>query len=141
MYKLGDVITSLPRIKDAQKHREGKQKCMKCGAEVEFAEDQWRKPCQFCGTVITISQTSVKKSDEKKEIQCFICMDTGLINYEAQNGGMLDEYVARCYCSKGELRKEVGIPAVSEVQNIADLRYMSAQNKYEYEKRKGKLNC
>lgn len=67
-----------------------------------------------------------------KRVNCFICMDSGLISYDRAINGHIASYVARCSCQAGERFNKL-FPA-EEVLNVAAL---AAQNREYYEARKG----
>jgi hypothetical protein len=98
--------------------------CKRCGTEVEFAPKQWRKTCT-CGMVLALPKSV--QVDKDKQPACFICKDKGLVFYQAQEGGQLYDYVARCICHAGQDRKEA-YPAVDKVDNICDLQYLAQEN-------------
>lgn len=75
------------------------QKCLCCGAIVRFYNDEYRKPCNRCGTMV-ISKLEKARS-VKKTINCWVCMDKGLVQYPVQTEGKIYYYLARCNCPKG----------------------------------------
>ena len=111
--------------------------CKRCGNEVTFAPKQWRKACGRCGLVLTLPKPIVSAEKEQLPPACFICGDQGLVFYQAQDGGNLYDYVAKCICQAGQDRKE-NYPAVDQVDNVCDLQYLSQENRKAWEKRTGK---
>lgn len=113
--------------------------CNTCGSKIEFAENQWRRPCGKCGTIITQPRIRLILAEKEKPVpRCFICYDHGVVYYKEQIGGISYDYAARCYCRAGETSEKTAFPRVDEVGNIANLQWLEMRNRQEWEKRTGK---
>lgn len=75
-------------------------KCISCGKEFEWNPEQWRTNCPECGNVIL---RRVKKMMTKQSVKCWLCMDTGIVTYQAQMDGIVGIYGAACpECDMGK---------------------------------------
>ena len=77
------------------------EKCIVCGHTVRFYEDEYKKPCDYCGTWVFEKRKQVQQQEQGKEPKCWICMDKGIVEYPVQQGMGVYSYVARCTCPKG----------------------------------------
>jgi hypothetical protein len=78
------------------------EKCIVCGHVVRFYENEYKKPCGYCGTWVFEKRKQVQQQEQdKKEPKCWICMDRGIVEYPVQQGMGVYTYVARCTCPKG----------------------------------------
>ena len=110
-------------------------KCIRCGKEIEFTGDQWRKICGRCGNVIIASPEVKEKENEKKKNEpkppaCFICMDRGFVRFTVQDKGQVYELFARCKCEKGE--KYGGWVKIDEADGAPDWRWISEYNRRQF---------
>lgn len=86
----------------AQNRNYDEEKCIVCGYTVRFYENEYKKPCDHCGTwVFEKKQIRQQELDRNKEPKCWICMDQGIVEYPLQQGMGVYTYVARCFCPKG----------------------------------------
>lgn len=77
------------------------EKCIVCGRMVRFYEDEYKKPCDYCGTWVFEKRKQVQQQEQNKEPKCWICMDKGIVEYPVQRDMGVYTYVARCSCPKG----------------------------------------
>ncbi len=112
--------------------------CKRCGNEVEFLHKQWRKTCGRCGMVLTLPKPIiVDMQRDKLSPACFICNDRGLVFYQAQEGGNVYDYVAKCICRAGQERKE-DYPTIDKADNICDLNFLEQSKRKEWEELTGR---
>jgi ribosomal protein S27AE len=84
--------------------------CGQCGQGVIWAENQFKKHCSKCGSVI-IRSSAIPKQATK----CWICMDGGLVEYEAYIDGMKYFFGAACTCEKGQNFLCESVPRIDQV--------------------------
>lgn len=83
----------------AEKQLSNHGKCLSCGTEFTWNDNQWHINCPGCGNVIL---RKIKAMMAKKPTKCWLCMDTGIVTYEAQQDGIVSEYGAACSCDAGK---------------------------------------
>lgn len=132
MERIGNII---PRVIPPQQQEEENESrvidCANCKSEVEFAPGQWRRRCPRCGLFISLGMPVPAK---KKELpKCFVCLDRGIIIYDAQVDNVLYTYAARCNCSAGMTRPEKKFPTIDQISNGPDMKYLAYKNKKEWE--------
>ena len=94
------LIDSLGKHLDDTDSTENNGKCLNCGMDFIWNDGQWRANCPGCGTVIL---RRIKKMQQRQEIKCWLCMDTGIVTYHAQIDGILGVYGAACpECEAGK---------------------------------------
>lgn len=132
MDQVGDIIQNvMPEKKQDDKVMRLKHvKCVNCGNIVTFKPKQFRQYCTKCGLSIAIWQ----KEKNEKDINCWICKDTGIVIYTAQIEGQIAEFAARCLCPAGADKGD-RIPVISECLNAPPIELIKYRNKKEYEKR------
>jgi len=134
MEKVGDILKNVvpdkkPRQASDKVSEIKTVKCVNCGNIVTFKPKQFRQFCNKCGLSIAIKLGE----DVKKDIQCWICLDTGFVLYHAQINGQLVEYAARCLCPEGE-DKGGRIPVISQCYNAPPIELIKIRNMREYGK-------
>ncbi len=97
MKHIGECMPDLVDI-DLNKNYDG-EKCRVCGATIRFYRNEYRKACRECGTWV-FYRARVKRNHQRR-VNCYICMDKGIVEYPVQKDGNLYRYVARCNCPKG----------------------------------------
>lgn len=97
MKHIGECMPDLVDI-DLNKNYDG-EKCRVCGDTIRFYRNEYRKACRECGTWV-FYRARVKRNHQRR-VNCYICMDKGIVEYPVQKDGNLYRYVARCNCPKG----------------------------------------
>lgn len=124
MQSVGEVLNSLkPEIEGIVLKSNQDiviKKCAKCGNTIVFKKGQFRVYCK-CGMSIFI-----KREKPKNEINCYLCLDKGIILYHAQIDNMIVEYGARCICPEGN--KWPNIPLIQECLGAPPLEFIRMQN-------------
>lgn len=125
MESVGEVINSIKpeieRMAEESKQDIVTKKCAKCGNIVLFKKGQYRVYCNKCGMSIFI-----KREKTKKEINCFLCLDKGVITYFAQIDNVMSEFAARCICPAGE--KWPNIPLIQDCLGAPPIDFIRIQN-------------
>lgn len=134
-------VDKLVNMVTGKERKPGIETCRNCGVSVIFKENQWRQRCPSCGITITIPRHKVIRITKTvNPPACFLCHDTGMIQYLAQSNDNLYDYSARCNCRAGQERRETGIPTADQVKDtMPDLRWLAQKNRLEWEKRHGKI--
>jgi predicted RNA-binding Zn-ribbon protein involved in translation (DUF1610 family) len=89
-------------------HEEGK--CNQCGAEIKWAEKQFKRNCPRCGLVLIRSAAM-----PKQVTKCYLCFDTGFVTYPLQIDGLPYTEGGACpECEAGQKVKNDRIPWVNE---------------------------
>jgi len=129
---MGEIMEGMswPANEEPGKEIPTAEKCCNCGTIVNFAGNQWRRPCPQCGINITLSKRYKAPS---KAIDCYACLDSGIIIYPAQVDGAIYEYAARCICKAGTSRTEKGIPTIDQCGNAPDYQTIAIKNKKAYQ--------
>jgi hypothetical protein len=107
-------------------------KCCECGEEWQWKDGQWRQFCT-CGMVIVRDiKTSLAK---EKEPACWLCMDSGFIDYRVQKDDSAGEYVCGCVCGSNNNK---GIPKLTEAMYAPSKEYIYTRNRKNWEELKKK---
>lgn len=104
------------------------EKCIVCGHTVRFYEDEYKKPCDYCGTWVFEKRKQVQQQEQNKESKCWICMDKGIVEYPVQRDMGVYTYVARCTCPEG-LKLPSTIPLLSECQLAPKPEFIELRNR------------
>lgn len=89
---------NLERILQKRKENRTPDTCLRCDAPLEWKGTiQYRNVCPNCGNVV-ISHGRMPE----KEVECWICYDTGICEYEAQFDDQMTVLVAACVCYRGK---------------------------------------
>lgn len=115
------MIPEFERMADDAKQEIIVKKCAKCGNTVRFKKKQYRVFCSKCGMSIFIM-----RERPKKEINCVICFDEGLITYFAQVDNVMSEFAARCICPAGD--KWPNIPLIQDCLGAPPIDLLRIQN-------------
>lgn len=110
MEHIGEIIPGAIDYPSYEQDK-GSETCLVCGTKIEFAENQVRKRCPKCGTIVQAREDPNRAEMRPK---CRACKDTGWVNYKVQYDGRLYDYVARCDCRAGAKHNE-NIPMISQV--------------------------
>jgi len=106
--------------------------CLKCGRTVYFSKGQWRKACPGCGMFI-IAQ-GVTRPEEKRNFDCWICLERGFVVYRLQSGNNLYVHAARCTCEHG--KRYGGMPCIDTVQSAPTISSIVMANRMKYAHKK-----
>jgi len=114
--------------KAAQNYDE--EKCIVCGHTVRFYKDEYKKPCEYCGTWVFEKRKQSQRQDQDKikEPKCWICMDKGIVEYPVQQGMGVYSYVARCFCPKG-MNWPSTIPLLDQCEHAPKAEYIELRNR------------
>jgi len=106
------------------------EKCIVCGHVVRFYEDEYKKPCDYCGTWVFEKRKRIhqQKQKQKKELQCWVCMDKGIVEYPVQQDMGVYNYVARCFCPKGMAWPST-IPLLEQCEHAPKAEYIELRNR------------
>lgn len=102
--------------------------CVVCKHVIRFYEDEYKKPCNYCGTWIfdkaryrQNSRNNAKKQEEEEEkYKCWVCFDRGIVEYPVQHEMGVYNYVARYICPEGlnERDKKALVSNCSKIRKI-----------------------
>jgi hypothetical protein len=109
--------------------------CVVCKHVVRFYEDEYKKPCNYCGTWIfdkvryRQSGNNAQKQEEEEEKQkCWLCFNKGIVEYQVQHDMGVYTYIARCTCPEG-LKLPNTIPLLSECQLAPKPEFIELRNR------------
>lgn len=120
MKHIGESLPELRGIKpDAEK-------CVVCGTIVRFYENEYKKPCEYCGT--WVFERKRKTNTKEKKMGCWICLDTGIVEYTVQNDGQPYRYSARCSCPKG-MSWSSSIPLLEQCEHAPRHEFLELRNR------------
>lgn len=102
------------------------EKCLVCGSNVRFIDNQHKKACRKCGTVVF--EKNYQHQRRKREISCWCCCDTGIVRYPVQQDGRLYDYYARCSCPNG-MNWPSTIPLLEKCENAPKSEYIELRNR------------
>lgn len=73
------------------------------------------------------------KNNGKRKVNCFICMDSGIVKYTQKADGKTYDYIAHCTCQAGNSYRYEGnkyyIPCIADVINVEEIEKFN-RNKY-----------
>ena len=124
MKHIGEFMPDLVGI-DSNKNYD-KEKCRVCGAIIKFFRNEYKKACKDCG--IWVFQRQKAKKTRGTRINCYICMDKGILEYPVQKHGNLYSHVARCNCPKG-MRWPGTIPLLVECKHSPKPEFIEKKNR------------
>jgi predicted RNA-binding Zn-ribbon protein involved in translation (DUF1610 family) len=128
MDHIGEQIENIKNMQVEDKKGPENIKCVSCGTNVQFSENQYKRYCPKCGLSISLSTEGRKtKPKANKKYNCFICQDDGIIIYHAQVDGRIYEFAARCVCPVGNKMGEA-IPLITQCQMAPTVNFMEAKN-------------
>jgi predicted RNA-binding Zn-ribbon protein involved in translation (DUF1610 family) len=107
---MNKVFQDTQEILKDLRNRVNKNKCGKCGQEVNWTDKQFKRNCSKCGNVLT--RTSALP---QKPLNCWLCFDTGIITYQAQLDDYSYEFGAACTCELGKNFVSETIPLITQV--------------------------
>lgn len=120
MSAVGKII-SLPNSRNYDE-----QKCLCCGAVVKFYNDEYRKPCSRCGTMVFLKIEKTRIVN--KVINCWVCMDKGILQYPVQDENKIYYYVARCNCPAG-MKYPSTIPLLAQCEMAPKEEFFELENR------------
>lgn len=122
MRHIGEVM---PDIDASERKSQDWEKCITCGRKVQFFETEYKKPCEYCGTWVFERKKAISR--KKKNIECWICLDVGLVEYPIQQDMGIYKYYARCNCPKG-MKWPSSIPLFAECQHAPKPEFIELRN-------------
>jgi len=102
-------------------------KCLNCGTINKIPDDYTAFRCQKCYILIKVSTPNTSKK-KFKEHNCWICFDTGLIEFKKQIDGILYTSSCRCTCKAGE-RWSRTIPTWDKVVGCPNANLIAKKNR------------
>lgn len=124
------ISESIPEFKVIKPDKDyDEEKCIICGTVVKFYENEYKKPCEYCGTWVSEKKRQVNM--QNKKIDCWICLDKGVVEYPLQKEGRMYKYVARCSCPKG-MSWPGTIPLLEQCQHAPKPEFIELQNRKTY---------
>lgn len=121
-----EIMGRLEKIKNKPAEPETNEgKCMNCNTDFEWSDKQWKRTCQNCGMTL-IRKT--KEMKEQQKIECWACLDTGVVIYKVQIENHIALYGAACIlCKKGAF--VTSIPKISDCVFAPPLSAIVNENK------------
>lgn len=133
MQQLGNLLTKTIATLDEMER--GIRICQRCGATVQFSDGSWRRPCGKCGLIITLHKQHRSKEqqdgNEKSKFDCWTCLDTGIVLYDAQQENNIYEFAARCICKRGQ-KFSSRVQLINEVKNGPSATNIAFHNKRKF---------
>jgi len=123
--KIGDSMTNFRPIENNNQKNYDDVKCGVCGNNVRFYDDQYRVNCPKCGTSINFKKA--REVQCKKEYSCWVCMDTGIVEYPIQVDGTIYSFAARCACPKG-MKYPATIPLLNQCKAAPRAEFIELRN-------------
>jgi len=110
--------------------------CVVCHHKVRFYENEHKKPCNYCGTWVfdktrrpsANAEGELQQEDEKEDEKCWLCFNSGIVEYQVQHNMGLYTYVARCICPAG-LKLPSSIPSLSECELAPKAEFIELRNR------------
>lgn len=108
--------------------------CVVCHHKVRFYEDEYKKPCDYCGIWVfdkvkrPQNNYNTQKQRDEEEQKCWLCFDTGIVEYQVQHNMGLYTYIARCTYPEG-LKLPSTIPLLSECQLAPKPEFIELRNR------------
>jgi ribosomal protein S27E len=101
-------------------------KCNFCNTTINWAEKQFKRNCPKCGRTLIRSGCV-----PKKKVNCWLCFDTGFVNYKCQIDGLpyTHEGGACPECEAGQNVKNDYIPWVQDTLYAPPLESIKRYNK------------
>lgn len=112
---MGDLIQvdfgfSLKKFLDDAHLSRNSERCGQCNNTISWSENQFKKHCSKCGAVV-IRSSEIPKQTTK----CWICFDSGLVEYDSYMDGLVYHFGAACVCEKGQNYLCESVPRIDQV--------------------------
>ncbi|MBM7582978.1 putative nucleic acid-binding Zn-ribbon protein [Caldicoprobacter guelmensis] len=128
MSAIGECM-DLESLKSTFQSLEGRnydeRKCIICGSIVKFYDDEYKKPCKRCGTMVFLK---IEKPKIKRQIKCWVCMDKGIVQFPIQADNKIYYYVARCNCPAG-MKYPSTIPLLAQCEMAPREEFIELENR------------
>ena len=125
MKHIGDILPEAMDYPEQTQQDRSFEVCMVCGYRVEFVNEQYKKRCHGCGTMIQVKYRANKLNKVPK---CLVCMDKGWAQYPVQLDGKVYNYAARCDCPVG-MKLPSNILSLSQCKEAPGGEYLENRNR------------
>jgi predicted RNA-binding Zn-ribbon protein involved in translation (DUF1610 family) len=124
------ISESMPEFRVIKSDKDyDEEKCVVCGTIVKFYENEYKKPCENCGT--WVFERKRQANIQSKKIGCWICLDKGVVEYPLQKDGRMYKHIARCSCPKGMIWPGT-IPLLEQCQHAPKPEFVELKNRKTY---------